>query len=384
MAVEKGVRELEGCEDLRLFKALFDELKIGIALAKSDGALLFANRSFRSLWPFPKKSSGLEGGVLELLRSAAGKLAEPKPFLKELSKLSRCRQLLVSELRLLDGRYFELRSRPFKCQGRSGLRLWTLIDVSERAQAKEELRAANAGLEKRVAEHTADLEAASARSKRLESIVREVDERERERLGRDIHDMVGQTLTALAIRCEVLKNRLVIEGSSHALDASSILDNVKLLMSQTRSLARQLFPVAVESREINEPLQELAGSMRVSLGIDCSCKFKGEQFFGRLDAEAKINIFRIAQEAVSNAIKHGKARKIAISLELRENGGSISIANNGLPFLPDAPKGDGIGMSIMKSRAEMLGGSLAISPAAGGGAKVKCSFPLPPEPNPRA
>ena len=185
----------------------------------------------------------------------------------------------------------------------------------------------------------------------------------------------------MAIRCEVLKNRLVIEGSDHALDASSLLDNIKVLMDQTRSLARQLFPVSVESREIDEPLSELANSLRISLGIDCKCSFKGQKLFGKLDAEAKINIFRIAQEAVSNAIKHGKARKIEIRLEMTGNQGTLTVMNNGLSISDNFGDGDGIGMSIMKSRAEMLGGSISITRQSSGGAKVTCSFPLKPRKN---
>ena len=354
--------------EVRLLKAAFDSILEYVALTGPDGRILECNKPFSSVF----KGETLKGALkMELDGSASS-----KAFLTWIDKASKSRGEAATEFRIKGGRLLECRRKRLKDAGGSPLTCWLIQDISEKDQIKRELGALNSELERRIAKRTADLEAESARSRRLESIVREVDEREKERLGRDIHDMVGQTLTALAIRTEVLKNRLIIEGSAHALDSASILDNIKLLMDQTRSLSRQLFPVAVESRGIDEALLELATSLRISLGIDCSCRFKGQQLLDRLDAEAKINIFRICQEAVGNAIKHGKAKKIVIDLKLEGSTGLLTVSNNGLAFSSQAGDGDGIGMSIMKSRAEILGGSLSIAESTSGGVKVKCSFPL--------
>ncbi len=367
MSKREEARRKPSKEDAALFKAAFDSLRERVAIASPDGAIAARNAAFSSSFKGSNVKTALENALdsaekpSELLAWMEGEASKGRPF----------------EFRAKDGSLYECRQAKMKGSGIKGLLCWSIQDISEKDKVKRELGALNSELERRIAQRTEALEAESARSRRLESIVREVDERERERLGRDIHDMVGQTLAALAIRSEVLKNRLVIEGSAHSLDAASILDNIKLLMDQTRALSRQLFPVAVESRGIDEALIELAASLRISLGIDCSCRFAGQELFEQLGPEAKINIFRISQEAISNAIKHGKARKIVVSLSLANGSGSLEISNNGASIPSSTPgSGDGIGMSIMKSRAEILGGSLSIAKQGSKGVRVKCKFPL--------
>lgn len=355
--------------EVRLLKAAFDSILEYVAVTDGDGRILECNKPFAAFFG----RGTLKDAIAPMLDGPEKARAA---FLKWAASAPEAKAGDASELRIKGGHLFEFRFKPLKSAKGRRLVCWLIQDISEMDKVQRKLGALNSELERRIERRTADLEAESARSRRLESIVREVDERERGRLGRDIHDMVGQTLTALAIRTEVLKNRLVIEGSAHALDAASILDNIKLLMDQTRALSRQLFPVAVESRGIDEALIELANSIHVSLGVDCSCRFSGQKLFHLLDAEAKINIFRICQEAVANAIKHGKAKRMTISLTLKDASGTLVIGNNGLPFPRHAESGDGIGMSIMKSRAEILGGSLSISKPGAGGVKVKCAFPL--------
>jgi len=328
----------------RLLKDIFNSVRKGMALTDASGRILLENCSFHNLW-----------GVTDAagLREKASLVKTPKKFLKKLLSLTKSAAPANFEVSLKDGRRIEIRSEPFN----GDMRLWQIEDVSGRVKALDALKSSN------------------RKAIRLEALVRELDEKERERLGREIHDMIGQTLSVLSLRCEVLKNRLVVSGSEYALDATSLLDGIKLLMTQTRSLARQLFPIAVETRGLEDSLSELAGSLRVSLGIDCSCSFKGCEHLKKLDAEHKINLLRISQEAVCNAVKHGSARKIRISLSLSSKSGSLMVSNDGAEF-PDGEQGDGIGLAIMKSRAKILGGALSIAKKSSGDVQLKCVFPL--------
>ncbi len=376
MGKRNGSESASG-RSVRLLRSTLEATCEGIAILDVDGVVLDTNRRFLELWGF-KRGSVCGKRASRLFEQASKGLRDPEGFLAgvELSRKSGGLGMVSAEL--LDGRVYECHCRPLFDGGSVVGRVWSIHDISDKVKASEALSRLNGELERRIAERTADLEAVSARSRRLESLVREIDERERERFGKDIHDIFGQTLTALAIRCEVMKNKLVVEGSSHALDASAILDNIKLVMNQTRSISRQLFPVNIESRSIDESLVELSHSIRGSLGIDCSCKFKGLPLFAALGSEAKVNLYRIVQEATNNAVKHGRPSKISIRLELAKGEGLLRVDNNGRPLSESVSEGDGIGISIMKSRAEMLGGRLALSKRRGGGVSVSCKFSLSP------
>jgi len=357
---------------VKLLRSTLEAACEGIAILDADGVVLDTNSRFREMWGL-KRGSLAGKRAWDVFASVSKSLRSPKSFLEGVDRIRLSDGTGMVSAELSCGGVYECHCRPLR-EGRAVVgRVWSIHDISDKVKAGEALRRLNDELERRIAERTADLEAVSDRSRRLEALVREIDDRERERFGREIHDIFGQTLTALAIRCEVLKNKLVLEGSSYALDASAILDNIKIVMNQTRSISRQLFPVNIESRTIDESLLELSHSIRGSLGIDCSCKFKGLPLLGLLGSEAKINLYRIVQEATNNAVKHGKASKIAISLELGRRKGLLRIENNGAP-LPDKLSSDGIGVSIMRSRAEMIGGSLSLGPRKGGGVSVSCAF----------
>jgi len=359
---------------VKLLRSTLEAACEGIAILDPDGVILDTNSRFREMWGL-KRVSLAGKRAWDVFSSVCKRLDSPSSFLEGVDRIRASGGTGMVSAELSGGCVYECHCRPLREGGAIVGRVWSIHDISGKVKAGKELRRLNDELERRIAERTADLEAVSDRSRRLEALVREIDDRERERFGREIHDIFGQTLTALAIRCEVLKNKLVLEGSSHSLDASAILDNIKLVMNQTRSISRQLFPVNIESRTIDESLLELSNSIRGSLGIDCSCKFKGLPLLDSLDSEAKINLYRIVQEATNNAIKHGKASKIAISLELGRKRSLLRIENNGAP-LPAKVSSDGIGVSIMRSRAEMIGGGLSLSPRKGGGVSVSCEFSL--------
>ena len=179
-------------DELRLMKAAFDSISEGVAIADKDGRLLIANASFPGMLCINKAPSPGTAikQTFKLAKAAAG---SAKPLQDWFARSLKSRSASSIEFKTKDGRHVECRCQTIKSTGSADLRLWNVLDISDKIKVEEELGSLNSELEQRIEERTTDLEAESARSRRLESIVREVDERERERLGRDIHDMVGQT-----------------------------------------------------------------------------------------------------------------------------------------------------------------------------------------------
>lgn len=213
--------------------------------------------------------------------------------------------------------------------------------------------------------------------KRLEKEILEISEREQRRIGHDLHDGLCQQLAAIEIMSQVLAQKLARRSQKAAQHAGEIAAHVRSAISHTRRLARGLSPVTLESEGLMAALQELALNTTAMFGADC-----------RLDCDLPVlvpdsavasHLFRVAQEAVSNALKHGKARRIVIQLQKDRAGVTLKVSDNGrgLPTEFAAQKQKGMGLRIMQSRAGMVGGALAIERNPGGGVSVICAVPLP-------
>ncbi len=210
--------------------------------------------------------------------------------------------------------------------------------------------------------------------RRLERELVGIVERERQRTGRVLHDSIGQQLTGISCMMQVLEERL--SGSSLADEASyveKISTQVNKAVEQTRLLAKGLDPIDLETNGLNLELEKLANHMQSVSGV--ACKLEWGQAVSVEDPSVSVNLFRIAQEAITNAIRHGRPKYIKVSLT-RENGhGKLTVTNDGLGFPEDAAKRGGMGLSIMRHRAEMINGSLGIRRRVDGGTIVTCTFP---------
>jgi signal transduction histidine kinase len=208
--------------------------------------------------------------------------------------------------------------------------------------------------------------------KLLEKEVLEITSREQTRIGQDLHDGLGQHLTGVTFLTRALENRLAAQSLPEAGNAAEIGKLVLQALSQTRNLARGLFPVELESSGLVTGLRELAGTVEKMFSI--SCKVQCEEDLAIHDQTVQTHLFRLAQEAVNNSVKHGKAKIVQISLKKADERYVLSITDDGSGFTAEAVKLKGLGLRIMNYRAQKVGGALRIEPAKPRGTVVECTF----------
>jgi PAS domain S-box-containing protein len=255
------------------------------------------------------------------------------------------------------------------------------MEVSERKRMQEDLLHARRELEIRVQERTGELAVANEilqsemiERKRLEKSLLEISEREKRRIAQDLHDGLGQHLTGIAFLSKVLEQKLSANGSPHRGDADKIAQLVNDAINQTRELAKGLLPVQAEANGLVSALQHLAVDVEELFNV--SCVFKGGDAVLIRDVDLATHLYRIAQEAVTNAIKHGHAGEIVIDLEQREHKIILSIRDNGSGFPEMIERKDGMGLRIMNYRANMIGAALEINKNLMGGTVVVCQLAL--------
>jgi PAS domain S-box-containing protein len=251
----------------------------------------------------------------------------------------------------------------------------------KRRTAEEALRGAHDELETRVQQRTADLKTANTRleaaiteRKRLEHELLEITEKERRRIGLDLHDDLGQKLAGVALMTKGLQLRLAKQGSDGAQDAARIHELLQQAMNHARELAKDLTTLDLKENDLPSALKNLAAHTREVFEV--SCKFKAEGTLPALEPNVVTQLCKIAQEAITNAIKHGKAEKVGINLA---NGGRqvvLSVQNDGLPFPDLKGHSSGMGLRIMNYRARLIGASLEIKSAGTHGTRVTCTVPL--------
>jgi PAS domain S-box-containing protein len=209
--------------------------------------------------------------------------------------------------------------------------------------------------------------------KHLEKEILEISEREQRRIGQDLHDGLCQHLAGIELMSQVLEQKLVRRSKDAATRAGEIAKNVRDAIGHTRLLARGLSPVTLESEGLMSALQELA--LNTEKIFHVACRFDCDPPVLVSDFAAATHLFRLAQEAVSNAIKHGRAKQILIRLKEERGRMILSIIDNGMGFPAQIPKSKGMGLHIMQSRAGMIGGTLVFGRNAGGGASVTVTAP---------
>jgi PAS domain S-box-containing protein len=210
--------------------------------------------------------------------------------------------------------------------------------------------------------------------KGLEEAILEISAREQRRIAQDLHDGLGQHLTGIAFMCKVLEEKLSDKTLPEAEEAAKIVKMVNQAIDNTRQLARGLHPVAAEPLGLMSALRKWASEVEGLFQIGCS--FRCETPLRIYDANLATHLYRIAQEAVNNAIRHGKSRNIVIWLIGKNGAGTLSIQDDGEGFPKKPANPPGVGLSIMNYRADMLGGSLKVQPNQDRGITVTCTFPV--------
>jgi PAS domain S-box-containing protein len=217
--------------------------------------------------------------------------------------------------------------------------------------------------------------------KELEQEVLEAVTLEQRRIGQDLHDDTGQVLTGISLMAESLVETLGPPGSAGSELAVKISRGLKRALGQVRAISRGLIPVEVDAEGLTVALQELADRMTDQSGVPCTfhCAETGKN--GGADRHAALedpavatNLYRIAQEALTNTLKHSRARYVDLSLHSDEQVLTLRVQDDGVGIQALSEPTNGVGLRIMRYRAGLIGATLDVEPAATGGTVVTCTL----------
>jgi signal transduction histidine kinase len=209
--------------------------------------------------------------------------------------------------------------------------------------------------------------------KRLEWQIAEASNREQRRLGEDLHDGLCQHLVSTAFAARGLAGSLSRQNLPEAAQAAKVAELISGSIKQARDVARGLSLVPVETGGLMAALEELALRIHSQHGV--ACEFQGPAESTEFAATVATNLFRIAQEATTNAVKHGQASRISIHLVDEPAQIRLEVADNGGGLPPGANTGPGMGLHLMDYRARMVGGVLHVGSRESGGTLVSCVIP---------
>lgn len=290
-----------------------------------------------------------------------------------------------------DGVYRWHLSRAFAMRdGEGKIALWigSSTDIDDMMRAQVELMDAEAQLadravqlEKLVTLRTGELTSANAKllreedeRKRLESEVAGSIEGERERLGQELHDGVVQELTGITMMLHALAMTLMKLSPVQSREADRICGMLETAHGHARDLAKCFYPVELEQHGLFAALEAIAQRTEQQYNVSCIVESAARE-----PQEGKsitsVQLFRIAQEAIQNAVKHAGAKKILIHLSKTEKSWLLTVRDDGIGLPENNSGSDGMGLRIMQYRARIMGGTLTVTNAEGGGVLVACIAP---------
>ena len=219
------------------------------------------------------------------------------------------------------------------------------------------------------------LRARESEQLRLEREVLEASESERRRIGHDVHDNLGQRLTAAALTTNALVGALEKEAPELAARGEEIGRQLRDAIAETRLLSHGLAPVALIADGLMSALALLAET--TSRGGEVRCVFECDTPVHVANPEIAGHLYRIGQEAVNNALKHAAAAEIRIGLEHRDGAVVLEVEDDGEGFEESQSPNDGIGLGVMRYRARLIDGRLEIGSAPAGGTRISCLVQMP-------
>lgn len=209
---------------------------------------------------------------------------------------------------------------------------------------------------------------------RLQREIAAIGDGERRRLGQELHDSVCQQVTAAMLRCQAMERRVERGGTLSNADLAPLSSLLAETIDDAHSVARGLCPLEPEPEALAPALRALTRRTQELTGVRCEFMTKGVVRVP--DAEAAQHLYRIGQEALSNAARHAKAGRIAVELRASDDELMLLVEDDGTGLPPELPSG-GMGLRSMAYRAQILEGELTVGPAHGGGTRIICRVPLP-------
>jgi PAS domain S-box-containing protein len=210
---------------------------------------------------------------------------------------------------------------------------------------------------------------------RLEQAIIATGNRERRALGETLHDSLGQHLTGITLLHKVLEQRLRERQLPEADEAARIGGLIREAVQETRRIARGLCGLDITADGLPDALRRLAEDARSTFGV--VCQFSAFAARPVPDAMTAVHLYRIAQESITNAARHGKAKTIGVQLAFTPDRGRLTVQDDGCGIPEHLGAQDGMGLNIMRYRARMIHGMFQIGRRAAGGTLVVVAFPCP-------
>lgn len=237
------------------------------------------------------------------------------------------------------------------------------------------LRTLQSDLERRVRQRAADLTNEVRTRERLQRELLGISEREQRRIGQDLHDGLCQHLAGTALTCQALQEELSEKHRPEAKAAQRVVDLIEEGLALSRRSAKGLHPIELNGEGLMLELEDYAATTSRLFGV--RCRFECDSPVLLRDHGVGEHLYRIAQEAVRNAIRHGQAGEIAISLNTLDDGLELRVADDGKGIADtDLVGNQGMGLRIMPYRARLMGAGFSVKRGDRGGTVVICKLPI--------
>jgi PAS domain S-box-containing protein len=317
--------------------SFFTEAPLGLLWVTPDGRILRANRAQASM--LGHRSEELFGRHVaefgadpEIVPAMVSRLAQKEWLHDSLVRLRRKDGTVLHALVEANGMWENARMVHSR---------WFVRDVSQRVELQREILGIGEGVQRRI--------------------------------GQDLHDDLCQQLTGIEFLSQALERRLAGKSPAEASRAREIARLTRQAIGYTRELSHTMSPMELAADGLADALKNLADRTKRVFRIDC--RFRGDSTSLADDGVTRIYLYRIAQEAINNAIKHGKAKRVQIGLETTGDNILLKVEDNGVGLPSKLPAKRGFGLRIMDYRASSVGGSLTLQRRKQGGTSVLCSIP---------
>jgi signal transduction histidine kinase len=236
------------------------------------------------------------------------------------------------------------------------------------------LRQSLSGLEAKVENRTQALRQEMEERQHLERQILDLIERERQSFGHELHDVICQELASIAIAGHLLAKKLQAKQFSEAGSAREIAEMVDQVLTKTHGMARGFFTAGFDVVGLAESLRETVRTIEDRSGVHGEIDWDESLVISNEDTV--VHLFRIAQEAVQNAVKHGKPSSIKVSLKRQSKTVQLMVEDDGKGLLPSGKSEKGLGLRIMAYRAGIIGGEFKMENLSTGGTRVTCTIPV--------
>jgi two-component system CheB/CheR fusion protein len=208
--------------------------------------------------------------------------------------------------------------------------------------------------------------------KELEKQIADLADQEQRRIGQDLHDSVGQQVTGIAMLAASIRKRLESIGAPDASEMNHLVESIHQTQAALRNVTRAMLPVELDANGLTRALRTLTQRNRDLYRTECV--LEGDDEVSIRDSFTANHLYRIAQEAIHNALKHGRARRVVTSVRSSDGRIALEVRDDGVGIGGDVDTAGGMGIRIMRYRAGLIGATLDIDSVHEGGTIVRCTL----------